>query len=80
VLEPLVRFCADPRRAPDLLDEELAGRMSGPLQIVSRPPEGLRANAALARRYLRDGGVGLVARKASGRLAKRLAPSGGRQQ
>jgi glycosyltransferase involved in cell wall biosynthesis len=75
VLDPLVRFCADPRRAPDLLDEDLARRLSGPLRIISRPPEGLRANAALARQYLRDGGVAMVARKASGRLVKRLVPT-----
>jgi hypothetical protein len=68
VLEPLVRFCAEPRRAPDLLGEELSRRMSGSPQIVSRPPQGLRANAALAADYLREGGVGLVARKAAGRL------------
>jgi glycosyltransferase involved in cell wall biosynthesis len=78
VLEPLVRFCADPRRAPDLLDEELAGRVSGPLQLVGRPPEGLKANAALARQYLREGGVGMVVRKASGRLARKLVASNGR--
>jgi hypothetical protein len=78
VLEPLVRFCADPHRAPDLLDEELAGRMSGALRTVSRPPTGLRANATLTRQYLREGGVTMVARKASGRLAKRLVPSRGR--
>ena len=49
-------------------------------RLVSRPPQGVRANAALARQYLRDGGVGLLARKASGRLAKRLVPTGERQQ
>ena len=75
MLAPLVRFCADPRRAPDLLDADLAARMAGPLRIVARPPEGVRANAALARQYLRSGGVGLLARKASGRLAKRLVGS-----
>lgn len=79
VLDPLVRFCEQPRRAPDLLDADLAGRMARPLEIVSRPPRRLRANAALARRYLREGGLGLVARKASGRLARRAVPSGARE-
>lgn len=79
VLDPLVRFCAAPRRSPDLIDEDLSRRLAGPLRIESRPPEGLRANAALARQYLRDGGMLMVARKASGRLARRLAPAGGRQ-
>jgi glycosyltransferase involved in cell wall biosynthesis len=76
VLAPLVRFCADPRRSPDLIDEELNRRMSGPLQIVSTPPAGVRANAALAARYLREGGPGLVARKAAGRIGSRLARLG----
>ena len=80
VLAPLVRFCADPRRAPDLLDADLAARIGPTLRIVSRPPEGVRANAVLARQYLKAGGVGLLARKASGRLAKRLVNSGERQQ
>lgn len=79
VLDPLVRFCERPRRAPDLLDTDLAGRMAGPLSIVSRPPRGVRANAALARRYLREGGVGLVARKAAGRLAKQVPTNEGRE-
>jgi hypothetical protein len=79
VLAPLVRFCAAPRRSPDLMDADLARRLAGPLRIESRPPEGLRANAALARQYLRDGGMLMVARKASGRLAKRLVPARGRQ-
>jgi glycosyltransferase involved in cell wall biosynthesis len=68
VLRPLVDFCAAPHRAPDLLDADLVGRMAPALGIVSRPPKGVRANAALARDYLRAGGPVLVARKVASRL------------
>lgn len=68
VLAPLVAFCADPHRAPDLLDPDLVARMAPALPIVSRRPVGLAANAALARDYLRAGGPKLVATKVAGRL------------
>ena len=68
VLAPLVAFCAAPRRAPDLLDADLVGRMTPALEIVSHRPRGVRANAALARDYLRAGGPRLVATKIAGRL------------
>ncbi len=75
-LAPVVEFCRAPRRAPDLLDADLVGRMSRPMPIVARPPRGVRANVALARDYLREGGVGLVARKATGRVVNRLRRRG----
>ncbi|CAA9270304.1 MAG: glycosyltransferase domain containing protein [uncultured Corynebacteriales bacterium] len=68
VLAPLVDFCAAPHRAPDLLDEDLVGRMAPALGIVSHRPVGLRANAALARDYLKAGGPTLVATKVASRL------------
>jgi glycosyltransferase involved in cell wall biosynthesis len=68
VLRPLVEFCAAPRRAPDLLDPDLVGRMAPGIGIISRRPKGVRANAALARDYLRAGGPKLVATKIAGRL------------
>lgn len=73
VLQPLVEFCAAPRRAPDLLDPDLVGRMAPALGIVSHRPVGLRANAALARDYLRAGGPALVARKVASRLRNMAA-------
>jgi glycosyltransferase involved in cell wall biosynthesis len=73
VLRPLVDFCADPHRAADLLDPDLLGRMTPALPIVSRPPVGLRANAALARDYLRAGGPKLVATKIAGRVRGKVA-------
>ena len=71
-LAPLVDFCRDPRRAPDLLDADLVGRMSRPMPIMGSPPKGVRANAALARDYLQQGGVGLVLRKVGSRLRNTL--------
>lgn len=68
VLQPLVDFCAAPRRAADLLDEDLVGRMAPALGIVSHRPKGVRVNAALARDYLRAGGPKLVAAKIGSRL------------
>jgi hypothetical protein len=67
VLAPLVEYCRDPRPAAD----RLPGAEPPP-----RPPrpvlERLRADAAVARSYLADGGVTEVARRAAGRL-RRLA-------
>jgi glycosyltransferase involved in cell wall biosynthesis len=73
VLAPLLEFCAAPHRAPDLLDPDLVGRMTPALPIVSHRPVGLRANAALARDYLRAGGPALVARKVGSRLRNMAA-------
>lgn len=73
VLQPLVDFCADPHRAPDLLDPDLVARMAPALGIVSHRPRGIKANAALARDYLRAGGPRLVARKVGSRLRSMAA-------
>jgi hypothetical protein len=67
VLDPLVRFCRDPRPAAD--------RLTSTVDVDRpRPPlaERLRADTALVRSYFADGGVAEVARRASGRL-RRLA-------
>ena len=77
-LRPLVEFCRTPRRAPDLA-------------VASPPPpvrrrggrprrSSVRADVALARDYLRAGGVREVSRRAMGRfrrLVGRGAPVGG---
>ena len=70
VLEPLVRFCRDPRRAPDLVDPEMLRLLhqSGAL----RRPRGLLYDLGLLRRYLTEGGVGLVAQKATSRVRRVL--------
>ncbi|WP_291810534.1 glycosyltransferase [Cellulomonas sp.] len=67
VLAPLVEFCRFPRRAADLQLE--LGDPSVTAQPFARP-RGLRSDLALARDYLRAGGVGEVARRASGRVSR----------
>jgi GT2 family glycosyltransferase/glycosyltransferase involved in cell wall biosynthesis len=69
VLEPLVRFCRDPRPAPDRRPGS-AG-LTGPRGPRGPVTERLRADLDLARQYLTDGGVTEVARRAAGRV-KRL--------
>ncbi len=72
VLRPLVEFCRFPRRAADLHYD------LGDPETVARGFErrgGLRADLALARDYLRAGGIGEVARRAGGRVRRALGPS-----
>ncbi|CAA9310617.1 MAG: glycosyltransferase domain containing protein [uncultured Frankineae bacterium] len=69
VLAPLVAFCRDPRRAPDLADADARRRLArGPGRLY-QPRSGLRREVAIAADHLRDGGVRLLARKAASRVA-----------
>jgi hypothetical protein len=76
VLAPLLTFCREPRRAPDLVGlapDEILPILHGraPALRVRRRGEGrLWAEAALARSYLQQGGAGLVLKRATGRVAK----------
>jgi len=80
VLDPLIRFCRDPHRAPDLaatepeaLRERIPSRLREPR--VRRNGSGrIREDVALARDYFRAGGLRMVIRKARSRLRK-LLPS-----
>ena len=78
VLEPLLRFCRAPRRAPDLVradTETLRVQLPGALRSPATPRtlgDKLREDAAVARTYLRSGGLKLVVWKAWRRL-RRLA-------
>ncbi|MBV8234240.1 MAG: glycosyltransferase family 4 protein, partial [Acidimicrobiia bacterium] len=80
VLDPLIRFCRDPHRAPDLaatepeaLRERIPSRLREPR--VRRSGSGrIREDVALARDYFRAGGLRMVIRKARSRLRK-LLPS-----
>ena len=70
-LRPLVEFCRDPRRAPDLV----AGLGPDPLlHPMTTGPGQSRRNAvgdlALLRRYLRQGGVREVVKRTTGRLTR----------
>lgn len=72
VLQPLVEFCRTPRRAADLAvprpDTEKRAR-------DRRPRPSVKEDIALARDYLRAGGVKEVGRRAAGR-AKRVLGGG----
>lgn len=71
VLEPLVRFCRFPRRAPDLADPEMRASLGGE---VARPPmRGWQpGDLRVALAHLRTGGVVLAARKTLGRLERTI--------
>ena len=68
VLAPLVEFCRHPRRAADL-----AVATAAPAPRRSRrvaPKTSLAEDLALARSYLRAGGVREVSRRAAGRVRR----------
>ncbi len=78
-LEPLVRFCRSPRRAPDLVGELGEARLASPttLNATGYVPS-VRGDLGLFKQYLREGGVSEVARRAGGRLRKRVGGQAGR--
>ena len=64
VLEPLVEFCASPRRAPDSEKNAITHLGS------SAPPRGMRRDLGLLIHHLRYGGIAVVTRKIRRRLAR----------
>jgi glycosyltransferase involved in cell wall biosynthesis len=73
-VQPLLAFCRDPHRAPDLLDRIAKDNLARPFEPVRAPTSvpGWRGEVALAREYLERGGVGLLARRAATRAGKLL--------
>jgi glycosyltransferase involved in cell wall biosynthesis len=71
-LQPLVDFCRLPRRAADLALESGRHEVHAPAQ---RRRSGVRQDVALAREYLRAGGLTEVGRRAAGRV-RRVAGGG----
>jgi glycosyltransferase involved in cell wall biosynthesis len=73
-LEPLMAFCREPRRAPDLAapdGKDFAwGGVPGRLLDPGYRPS-LRGDAALARQYLTEGGPTELVRRAIGRIRRR---------
>lgn len=71
-LEPLIEFCRDPHRAPDLV---LPGNRSIDSPVHVTPPAwgGVTGDLRLVRTYLREGGPRLLGMKIYSR-AKRLTP------
>jgi glycosyltransferase involved in cell wall biosynthesis len=80
VLRPLIDFCREPHRAPDLsatqpevLRERIGSRVREPRTLRSGTKH-VRGDLALARDYFRSGGLRLVVRKMLSR-ARKLLPS-----
>lgn len=70
VLAPLVSFCRNPRRAPDLLDPALVGAMRTELAVVPPVPKGFREDFRALQDHLASGGARLVAAKTVGRVRR----------
>jgi hypothetical protein len=77
-LEPLLRFCREPRRAPDLAAAGTAesavpsGLVPGRLVRSGYEPH-LRGDLALVRTYLAQGGLPELGRRLAGRVRRRIA-------
>ncbi|HSY14962.1 MAG TPA: glycosyltransferase [Jatrophihabitantaceae bacterium] len=67
-LEPLAQFCRAPHRAADARPGAVSSVALTP--VMRRVPVHLRADVALARSYLADGGLREVLRRAAGRLRR----------
>jgi len=80
-LEPLLRFCRAPHRAPDAPvgrdGREVVGGMRAPRLAVTPPPTSVRGDLGLAQEYFRAGGLREVARRAAGRVRRRVHERGG---
>jgi len=74
VLAPVVEFCRHPTRAPDVVDPA-HGHLVGLRAGITRD-QGARADLRLAVHYLREGGVGLLARRVRSRLTHRFGRAG----
>jgi len=70
-LAPLVEFCRMPRRAADL--EHRLGEADLTARLFERPPGGLREDLGLIRKYLSEGGPVELARRAGGRVRRKIA-------
>jgi len=69
VLEPLIEFCRAPRRAPDLVDPDMAATLP-----TATPGRGLIPPMLIgAARLLRDGDLRTFVRKSGGRVKRVLA-------
>lgn len=69
--EPLAQFCRAPRRAPDCVAGSVVSSVPD-LHVPLTHVPSLRADLELARTYLKEGGMKELARRASGRVSRRL--------
>jgi glycosyltransferase involved in cell wall biosynthesis len=72
VLEPLLVFCRDPHRAPDLVDPDQRPLVGGAAVAVTKGGGRLRQDLGLLREYWREGGVRAVWQNATKRLRRLL--------
>jgi glycosyltransferase involved in cell wall biosynthesis len=76
VLRPIVEFCRDPRRAPDLVDPEMARLVATPVaERTRRPPRfiALRHDLRMLRGHLRSGELRAIVRKVVGRFRRLMS-------
>lgn len=78
VLAPLVGFCRAPRRAPDLREPGVVDGLRQDLAEVTQRWRGVGYDWQTAVTHLRDGGPGLAARKAAGRVRRVVSTRMGR--
>lgn len=72
VLQPLVDFCRSPRRAADLVEGLGDAAVRPPSALAVRRRSSLREDVVLFRTYLQQGGAQEVARRAVGRVKRRV--------
>ena len=66
---PLLEFCREPRRAPDLLDPQIGPALAAARRKAGPPPaRGLRHDLAVARLHLQEGGLAQLLRRVASRL------------
>jgi hypothetical protein len=71
-LAPIVAFCANPRRAPDLTDRETSGRLEAAGRRAARQRRGLVHAVASVRRHSRNGRTGDVVKMGVRQVKSRL--------
>jgi GT2 family glycosyltransferase/glycosyltransferase involved in cell wall biosynthesis len=71
VLRPLLEFCRDPVRAPDLADPETAAVIASPLRGRVWPHHGWRADLRKAIAYVQAGDLRFLAEKVRNRFRQR---------
>jgi glycosyltransferase involved in cell wall biosynthesis len=77
-LEPLLRFCRSPRRAPDLVDALGAMEVEAHSFVAVRRPT-VRDDWAKAKLFFSEGGLRHVLTRAGGRMKRLLAERVGRR-
>ncbi len=69
-LKPLIEFCREPRRAPDLLDPDVSLMIRSPMEGTVFPAVGWRQDVRLVLSYMKEGGPLLLVRRIFGRLRR----------